>query len=102
MKEFKPFGIKNTFKKFRYPFLGKKNIVNNVEFQPKYSFINENDPEYKAEVASSKLGLYCLHGFFIFFWYSIVFGCYCWYFVGYCVYWIIASLLDIIKGFISK
>lgn len=102
MKEFKPVGIKGAFKKFRYPFLGKKNIVNNIEFQPKYTFIKEDDVEYQAEVASKKMTLYFLHGFFIFMWYSVVFSCYCWYFAGYCIYWVVAALVDFIKGLIRK
>ncbi len=102
MKPFKPFSIKKTFAKFRYPFIGDKNPVNNIEFQPKYSYINENDVDYQAEVASTKLTLYLVHGLFILLWYSMVIGCYCWYFLGYCVYWAVASLFGIIKGIIKK
>lgn len=96
------FTIKQAFKKFRYPFLKDKGILNNLEFQPANDLVNENDPDYVEEVVGKKMTGHFLHWIFIFTWYAFVFGIWFWYFIGYSFYWMFVALIDTFKELYTK
>ena len=96
------FTIKQAFKKFRYPFLKDKGILNNLEFQPANDLINENDPDYVEEVIGKKMTGHFLHWICIYIWYAFVFGIWFWYFIGYSFYWMFVALIDTFKELYTK
>lgn len=85
MKEFKPYSLIDAFKKFHYPFLP-------VSFEPIDPLKGNMDAE--AEAASMSCTFLMLHGIFMLCWYCIVFACWFYYFIGYFIYWLIASLIE--------
>ena len=65
MKEFKPYSLLNTFKKFHYPFMP-------ISFEPIDPLKGNIDAE--AEAASMSCSFLMLHGIFMLCWYCIVFA----------------------------
>lgn len=87
-KEFKPASLKKVLKKLHYPF-------QRVEVEPISPLKGSIAAE--GEAAGYNLTFLLLHGIFMLGWYSAVLGAYCWYLLGYTVYWLIANLISLVK-----
>ena len=81
VKPFKPYPLKKAMKKFHYPF---------------HYHVEPIDPlrgsiQAESDAFTTNIAIWCLRGPCMFIWYACVFGCWCYYVLGYAVYWLVTS-----------
>lgn len=84
-KEFKPYSLMSACKKFRYPF-------SPAQVETTSAFKGNIDAE--ATAASYNLTFLLIHGIFWLCWYCLVLGCYCYYFIGYTIWWGVSTIIE--------